>query len=493
MDWNSLLWWLLIIPILCGLVCLVLRTVRDVLNFIVYAMIFMTGLVFTFSFQVYNTGRIMSSGNWLFADSLTIFHLMLMILIFLFSSVYARIYFENESEEHTLSLKKARRFGALWFGSLAAMCLVLISNNLGIMWVGIEATTLLTAFLICLYVTPFSLEATWKYIIVCSVGIAFAFMGILLIGAAASFASISTPGLLNWTELITRAHLFDSKIIKLAFIFLFVGYGTKAGLAPLHSWLPDAHSQAPAPVSAIFSGFLLNTALYCIMRMIPVIEPSAGTLWVRNILLIFGLGSMIISSAFIIAQHDLKRLLAYCSVEHIGIITLGLGLGPLGTFAALFHTFNHSLCKSLGFYSAGRIGQMYGTQNMQNISGTLKTNPVWGIGLLGSLLALIGVAPFSIFISEFLILKAAVVKKDYVTLVLFLIGTVIVFIGVLRHVIDMSFGLPEKNVIGKPGTVAEIIVVAVPLAILLILGLWMPDYFKNLLTAASKIVWMDKP
>ena len=209
-----------------------------------------------------------------------------------------------------------------------------------------------------------------------------------------------------------NAARLDPKLIKAAFIFLLVGYGTKAGLAPMHNWLPDAHMQAPAPVSAIFSGFLLSTSLYCIMRYMPVIEAATGsTGWCQRLMTGFGLFSIAVAAVFIVSQKNLKRFLAYSSIEHIGIISLGLGLGGLGVFAALFHTLNHSLCKTLSFFAAGRMGQLFGTYEMRDMKGALGRSPVWGAGLFLSILALIGVAPFSLFMSEFLILKAAIDKR----------------------------------------------------------------------------------
>ena len=318
------------------------------------------------------------------------------------------------------------------------MNLVLVSNNLGVMWVGIEATTLLSAFLICIHPSPAALEATWKYLLMCSVGVALAFAGILLLAAAST--SLSGQDTLLWTSLMNPSVTLNPMLVKVAFIFLVVGFGTKAGLAPLHSWLPDAHSQAPAPVSAMFSGFLLNTALYCILRCLPIVEAATGNAgWGREILVVLGILSILVAAAFIVGQHDVKRLLAYHSVEHLGIIAIGVGVGGLGVWAALLHTLNHSVCKTLSFFCAGLLGQKYGTHDMRRMTGVLRDSPVWGSGLIGSLLALIGVAPFALFLSEFLILKAALDGKAYVTAVLFLTGLAIVFIGAVGHAISMAW------------------------------------------------------
>ena len=433
-------------------------------------------------------GPVFSPGEWFFIDALSAWHLLVMMIVFVLTSFYAMIYFRGELESGALSLRLARRFGALWFGALGAMTLVMISNNLGILWVGIEATTLLTAFLICLHRSPASLEAMWKYLIICSVGVAFAFMGTLFVAASAG-RSLSPANALLWTRLFDAAPGLDRVMLEVGFIFLLVGYGTKAGLAPMHTWLPDAHSQAPSPVSALFSGFLLSSALYCVLRYVPLVERATGySGWAPRLLVILGLISILIAAAFIIFQRDVKRFLAYSSVEHIGIITLGFGLGGLGAFAALFHTLNHSLAKTLAFFSAGRLGQVYGTHDMSRISGALKAAPVWGVGLFGSLLALIGVAPFAIFMSEFQTAKAAVDDGAYVPLALFLLGCGVVFIGALRHVVVMVWGEPSPETRPEGACGCEWLLMLVPLALLLVLGVWMPRGMFDALSQAAAIV-----
>jgi hydrogenase-4 component F len=281
----------------------------------------------------------------------------------------------------------------------------------------------------------------------------------------------------------------DPTLLKAAFIFLLVGYGTKAGLAPLHSWLPDAHSQAPSPVSALFSGFLLSSALYCLMRYIPIVEGATKyTGWSLGLLTMFGLISITLAAAFILFQNNLKRFLAYSSMEHIGIIALGLGLGPLGTMAALFHTLNHSLCKTLAFFSAGRLGQMTGSHDLGKLKGVLRFSPVWGTGIFISVFALIGISPFSLFISEFLIIKAAMETASVLVLVVFLAGISVVFIGALGHVIPLVWGAPEKSIAPVRANIFELFLVIVPLAVLLLLGLWMPQTLFAVLNSAAGVI-----
>ena len=484
-----LLWALLILPPVLAGTCCVVRSGRRVLLLASVGGAGWAALAGATASAAYASGPLFAARGWLYLDALSAYHLAVLGLVFGASSVYAWGYFQGELADGALSLRSARRFGALWFGSAAAMTAVLLSNNLGLMWVGIEATTLLTAFLICVHVTPLSLEAMWKYLVVCSVGVAFAFVGTLLVAASAQRLGLDASEMLLWTRLRESAALLAPGPMKLAFLFLLVGYGTKAGLAPLHSWLPDAHSQAPAPVSALFSGFMLNTALYCLMRYLPLVEgATGGTGWGGGLLVVFGILSILLAAVFIVCQHDGKRLLAYHSVEHIGIIALGLGLGGIGTFAALWHTLNHAVCKALAFFSVGRLGQMYGTHDLGRMAGAMRRSPVWGIGFFGGVLALIGVAPFAIFMSEFQILRAAAAAHAYVALILFLLGAGIVFVGALRHAMTSAWGEEVCEPKLQPGGVADAVLVFGALALLLLLGLCMPGPLRSALAQAALIV-----
>ena len=484
-----LLWALLILPPVLAGTCCVARSARRVLLLASVGGAGWAALAGATASAAYASGPLFAAHGWLYLDALSAYHLAVLGLVFGASSVYAWGYFQGELADGALSLRSARRFGALWFGSAAAMTAVLLSNNLGLMWVGIEATTLLTAFLICVHVTPLSLEAMWKYLVVCSVGVAFAFVGTLLVAASAQRLGLDASEMLLWTRLRESAALLAPGPMKLAFLFLLVGYGTKAGLAPLHSWLPDAHSQAPAPVSALFSGFMLNTALYCLMRYLPLVEgATGGTGWGGGLLVVFGIFSILLAAVFIVFQHDGKRLLAYHSVEHMGIIALGLGLGGIGTFAALWHTLNHAVCKALAFFSVGRLGQMYGTHDLGRMAGAMRRSPVWGIGFFGGVLALIGVAPFAIFMSEFQVLRAAAAAHAFVALTLFLFGAGIVFVGALRHAMTSAWGEEVCEPRPRPGGVADAVLVFGALALLLLLGLWMPGPLRTALEQAALIV-----
>ena len=284
-----------------ALFCLVLPRPHDVLKTIVGVSAVELLLALNIWAAVLGPkGFVTAADQWFYIDAFSSFHIVVLTLVFALSSAFASIYFTHEAGDLVFTAAVARRFGVLWLGAQAAMLLVLMSNNLGIMWVGMEATTLLTAFLISLHPSRLSLEAMWKYLIICSIGIAFAFMGTLL--AAASIQSDGGAGAdaLFWTKLASAEAHLDPILMKFAFIFVLVGYGTKAGLAPIHSWLPDAHSQAPAPVSAMFSGFLLNTALYCIMRFVPPVQHALGQDFASSLLIVFGTLSILVAAGFIV-------------------------------------------------------------------------------------------------------------------------------------------------------------------------------------------------
>ncbi|HVC57679.1 MAG TPA: proton-conducting transporter membrane subunit [Stellaceae bacterium] len=469
-------------------ICLALTRPRQILATIVAVCAIECALAADIWAVVLRDGSVTAAAEWFYVDAFSAFHLIVLVLVFLLSSIFAGVYFAGEAEAHAFSLPVARRFGALWLGSLSAMMLVLVSNNLGIMWVGMEATTLLSAFLISLHPSRLSLEAMWKYLLICSVGIAFAFIGTIFAAASLQSSGGVEGDALFWTRLNSPEVHLDPTLMKFAFIFILVGYGTKTGLAPIHSWLPDAHSQAPAPVSAMFSGFLLNTALYCIMRFVAPARHVLGGDFVNGLLIFFGTLSIVVAAGFIVFQRDAKRLLAYSSVEHLGIITLGFGLGPLGTFAALFHTLNHSVCKPLAFFAVGRLGQRFGSHDMHVLSGVLRADRLWGLALLGSVLALIGVAPFAIFMSEYQLLRAAIGSGAWLVLVVFLAAGGVVFISALRHLIDMAYGEPHAELAAPHNGAAAVLVVAASLGLLLLLGLWMPGWFLGALGAAAAVL-----
>jgi hydrogenase-4 component F len=430
------------------------------------------------------TPSVFESGRQLFLDSLSAFHAVLVVGIFAFSSVYACYYFAPAITSGTFDDRKANRFGVLWFFFLGSMLVTLTSNNIGLMWVGMEATTIASALLVCLDRERAGVRAAWTYLIMCSVAIALALLGIIVISAEARRAGLDGSSVFLWTELSEVAPRLRSGPVRLAFLFALVGFGTKAGLAPMHSWLPEAHGQAPTPVSAVLSGVLLNCALYCLSRFLPIAEATSPG-WATNVLVPFGILSMAVAAVFIVHERDVKRLLAFHSVEHMGIITLGLGFGA--SAAALFHTLNHSVCKMLTFFCAGALAQHFESHDMTRMRGTLRALPLAGGGLLVGLLALIGTPPFSIFMSELWIARVGVERGHLAAVVFFFCAAAIVFVAAFRHAIEMTWPGVQPPPGAHPRGVSHLLVVA-PLVLLLVTGLWMPPALGKVIARASSVI-----
>ncbi len=336
-------------------------------------------------------------------DPLGLLFLTTTSVVFLAAALYAIPYllrgtYQSESAPH--------RFVPclLWF--LAAMTLVCVTRHLGLMWAAIEATTLASAPLIYFYRRPGALEAAWKYLLICSVGIALALLGVFFLGVAASAAPGHPPGL-TLAALQAAAPAMSRPWLKAAFVLAIVGYGTKMGLAPLHTWLPDAHSQAPSPVSALLSGALLNCAFLAIARFYQICVASGDARFARTLLLALGFASVAVATAFLVRQRDYKRLLAYSSIENMGIVAIGVGLGGTATYGAMLHTLNHSLCKAGLFFVAGNVLREYATTTASEVRGVLRRIPVTGALLTALLLAIGGAPPFGPFWSKFIIFRAA--------------------------------------------------------------------------------------
>ena len=381
---------------------------------------------------------------FIYLDTLSAFFIFVISVVVFAAALYSIGYIDNDVEKGTITRQKAKTYYILFNLFCASMFFVPAVNNCGMLWVAIEMTTLISAFLVGFYNTKKSVEAAWKYIIICSVGIIFALLGTILFSYADSL--LEGTNTLNWTDMIANASRMDKNILKIAFIFILVGYGTKAGLAPMHTWLPDAHSQAVAPISALLSGVLLKTALYAILRFGLIVINGVGFSYFGNLLVLFGIISLVISGGFILVQKDLKRLLAYSSIEHMGIISIGFGLGtPLTIAGALLHVFNHAVTKSFMFFGAGNIVSTYKKHNIKALRGVIKTLPFTGIMTLLGMFALTGFPPFSIFVSEILIILGAFLKGSYgiaATLLLFLS---IIFGSFIFNYGKMLFGnLPKE-------------------------------------------------
>lgn len=378
-------------------------------------------------------------------------------------------------------------FCACLLGFLATMTLVAASRHLGVLWVAIEATTLVTAPLIYFHRQPRSLEATWKYLLVCSVGIALALIGNFLL-VVASAADDITAGSLVVSDLVARRALMQGPWLKAAFVFLLVGYGTKMGLVPMHTWLPDAHSEAPSPVSALLSGALLNCAFLGILRAHSICVAAGLGDFSGGILIFFGVLSMLIAAAFIVGQTDFKRMLAYSSIEHMGLLALGAGLGGAATYGALLHALNHSLVKAALFLCASSFLAVYRTKLIPRIHGAIRVLPVSGWLWLFGFLAIAGSPPFGTFVGEFIILRTAFVGNHVWAGCLALLALTIAFIGLARAFISMALGPAPANL--KPVR-EEPQQFWPPLALLslaLLLGLWIPARLHGVLAAAATLL-----
>jgi hydrogenase-4 component F len=483
---------LLLIPLLTSIVCYLLRNARLIGSVSLAGSIALAAAAFPVIAASLER-PLGASGDMFYMDALSGYIMAIVIFLSLASSGYSISYLKHELDAGLTDLRGMRRYYSLFHLFVLTMLLVTMGNNLAVMWIAIEATTIVSALLIGLgfYKRPLAIEAAWKYIILCTVGITFALLG-TFIAYYASTTAMGVGGTLNWTVLRAEAARLNPGTMKLAFIFVLVGYGTKAGLAPMHNWLPDAHSQAPAPVSALFSGFMLNAGLYCVMRFLPIVDALPGGLG-STLLLVLGALSLMIGAGFILFQHDAKRLLAYCSVEHVGLIALGLGLGPLGVAAALFHSLNHSLAKCLAFFAVGRLGQASGGHAIVRLSGAFRVSPLWGVGLLGSFLALAGVAPAASFLSEVLILKAAFDAKAWWALAALLAGLAVAFVGMMRHTIRLAWARSEGTVAPLHTGWLEPALVVAPLVLLVAFALVLPQPLADLISDAARSVSGSSP
>jgi len=373
---------------------------------------------------------------------------------------YSIGYLKSEMAKKIIGFNRVRQYFVLTNLFIFAMLFSAVTTNPILLWIAIEATTLSTAFLISFYNKPTALEAAWKYLIINSVGLLLAFFGTLLFSYPALNSGHTI--LINWNILLANAGTIDPFIAKVAFIFILIGYGTKMGLVPMHTWLPDAHSKAPAPVSSLLSGVLLNVAFLAILRFKVLSDVMVGPKFSQDLLIAFGLLSMLVAAFIILVQKNYKRLLAYSSIEHMGIIALGFGFGGVGAFAALLHMMYHSLAKSILFLSAGNIFLKYSSTKIVNIRGMLRVLPTTSIVLIIGFLAITGVPPFGIFLTEFSILSAGITAHPLVV-VLALFAMALVFIGFLMHVISMIFGEKEESIAQgeASGTIAPIVVLVI--------------------------------
>ncbi|HHW78049.1 MAG TPA: hydrogenase 4 subunit F [Xanthomonadaceae bacterium] len=409
---------------------------------------------------------------YLRVDDFNIYLIVLNNLVSFTTSVFSASYIAHELDTGRLTPAYLRFYHAMYQALLFAMNLALLANNIGLLWVAIELATLITVLMVGLYRTRAALEAAWKYFILGSLGIALALFGTILVYLAAQPTMGEGLPAMAWDRLLAHAKAFDPALLNLAFVFLLLGYGTKAGLVPLHAWLPDAHAEGPTPISAVLSGLLLNVALYAVLRFKMLMSANPAALAPGPLMVILGLLSLLFAGLMLYRRGDIKRLFAYSSIEHMGIITFAFGMGgPLANFAGLLHMTMHSLTKSAIFFAVGHISQVKGTQRISTIRGLTVTHPTLGWGLVAGVIAIAGMPPFGVFMSEFLVVSSTFARQPLLALPL-VIGLLLAFGTLLWRVHGVAFGKPD----GGPAAPvqASILPLLAHLALVLIAGIWLP-------------------
>lgn len=419
-------------------------------------------------------------GNYLLVDDLNIVFIALTTFVAFTTSVFSASYIGHELETGRLTPAYLRFYHAMYQLLMFAMNLALTANNIGLMWVAIEIATLTTVLMVGIYRTHEALEAAWKYFILGSVGIALALFGTILVYMAARPVVGEGLDAMVWTVLVERASGFDAALLDVAFVFLLLGYGTKVGLAPLHAWLPDAHAEGPTPISAVLSGLLLNVALYAVLRFKILLAANPLALAPGPLMVTMGLVSLVFAGFMLYRRRDIKRMFAYSSIEHMGIIAFAFGMGgPLANFAGLLHMVMHSLTKSAIFFSVGHIAQIKGTQKISEIRGLTETHPWLGWGLVVGVIAIAGLPPLGIFMSEFLIVTSTFAQAPLLALVL-VFGLLVAFGALFLCLTTIAFGEPVGST--APARASYVPMYA-HLALVVLAGLYLPpplvEWFRH--------------
>ena len=414
--------------------------------------------------------------GFLVLDPLGLIFLSAISFLFLSISIFMIGYFEHEQRRNRTLV------GCLLF-LLATMSVVSVSYHMGLLWVAIETTTLFSAPLITFHRNEQTLEATWKYLLVCSVGIAFALMGTFFLGISAN--DVQT---LLLPELLKNAPLLSVNWLKLSVIFLLVGYGCKMGLAPMHSWKPEAYGQATGMVAVLMAGGLTECSFLALMRVSQICSKTGLTPFFSSILIVTGVLSLAVPAVFILGERNIKRAFAYSSIEHMGILVLGLGLGGAGIFGALFHMINNALAKAVMFLTAGSVAQKYGSSRVEDVRGVIHVYPVTGVFLIIALFAGTGMFPFATFHSELMILNASVISRHYVLAMIAVTCLAVMFIGIARIILEAVQGNPTEPVLAKKENFYMNVAIAAGALALVVLGLWMPIGLERVIRQAAALI-----
>jgi len=425
-------------------------------------------------------------GHAFFVDPFNVLLVALTAFVGWTTALFSKPYMRTERDRGRMNASRMRLYHAMYPLFVFAMLLALLTNNLGVLWVAMEAATLATVLLVSVYRTAAGFEAAWKYFIVCGVGIAQALFGTILLYLAAS----RVPGgggsdALLLSNLISARASLDPTIVSLAFVFLLIGYGTKVGLVPMHGWLPDAHAEGPTPISAVLSGLLLNVALYAVLRCKTLADGALHNGLPGRLLVGFGLVSVLVATCSLIRQTDAKRLLSFSSIEHMGMMTFAFGVGgPVATFAGLLHMTLHALVKSALFFTVGHAAQKAGTQSIDGIRGLVRVSPMIGWAMVLGALAILGLPPFGVFASEFLILTSAMHALPWAAPLL-TAALAVAFAVIFRRVQQMGFGdATARRLEHRPAWLP----VFAHLAIALLLGLYIPHWLDAWYRAAGAVL-----
>jgi hydrogenase-4 component F len=421
-----------------------------------------------------------TAGGYLFVDDLNNVFIVLTTFVGFTTSVFSASYIGHELEIGRLTPRQLRFYHAMYQILMFSMNLGLMANNIGLMWVAIEMATLTTVLMVGIYRTHEALEAAWKYFILGSVGIALALFGTILVYMAAQPVIGEGADAMVWTTLLEKASSFSPELLNVAFVFLLLGYGTKVGLAPLHAWLPDAHAEGPTPISAVLSGLLLNVALYALLRFKMLLAVNPAALAPGPLMITMGLVSLTFASFMLYRRRDIKRMFAYSSIEHMGIIVFAFGMGgPLANFAGLLHMTMHSLTKSAIFFAVGHIAQVKGTQKIADMGGLTVTNPVLGWGLVLGVVAIAGLPPLGIFMSEFLVVSSTFARQPLLAILL-VFGLLLGFGALFLRLNSIAFGEPRG---ASAKATASYVPMFVHLALVFVAGIYLPPplvaWFQN--------------
>lgn len=434
--------------------------------------------------------KVVTNGSYSFepyftVDALSTIVMLTTVVIGLAAAVYSVGYLRVEEEKQIINFSQIKQYYFLFNIFIAVMYLAVATVNPIFTWIMVEATTLSTAFLIRFYNKASAIEAAWKFLILNSIGLLLGFFGSMLF-----FTSVTGEGIhkfISWQVLLDNAVHLDPLVAKIAFIFVIVGYGTKAGFVPMHTWKPDAYGKAPFPIAALFSGPLLNVAMLTIMRYKTIVDVAIGHAFAQNLLIFFGIISIVVAASIVLVQKNFKRLFAYSSIEHVGIMALGFGFSGVGSVFALMHMIYHSLTKTILFFSAGNLMLKFGSAKIENIKGAIKLLPVTSVALLVGFLGITGVPPFGIFITEFNILSAGIGNFWYIV-VLALVAFVLVFIGFFNRIVGAVFGQTPETLVKGENNLFTVLPIVALIVMLAVGSFYLPQSIWSLIHSAAAVI-----